>query len=352
MNEPVIQTVLERIPSAELGVTLPHEHFFVTSVTANLQAPADARDWELAKAPVSLEIRDWLEFNWHSNRDNLVLDDADTAFDEAHRYRLAGGRSVIDVTPVGIGRDPLRLAALSRKTGLHIVMGSGYYVATTHPAELATMQTSEITDRIVAEFADGVGATGVRPGVIGEIGCSWPLLDVEEKVLQAAGAAQKILGAALYVHPGKHPDAPFQILKILETTGADPCRIIICHIERTVQEVGRIADLLRSGCTIEYDLFGMETTGFYYRSLGIDMLSDAQRLNQLRDLIASGFIHQLIISHDICFKHRLHRYGGHGYNHILTNILPWMRQRGFSAAEIETIVTDNPRRLVELAVRT
>jgi phosphotriesterase-related protein len=139
MGEPLIQTVLGRIPSSELGVTLPHEHFFVNTATTNLQAPAGARDRELAKRPVSLEIRDWLELNWHSNRDNLVLEDADTAFNEAHRYRLAGGRSVIDVMPAGISPDPIGLAALSRKTGLHIAMGSGYYVATTHPAELATI---------------------------------------------------------------------------------------------------------------------------------------------------------------------------------------------------------------------
>ena len=352
MREPVIQTVLGRIPSAELGITLPHEHFFVTTAAANLQVPADARDAELAKRPVSLEIRDWLEFNWHSNHDNLVLDDADTALKEATRYVLAGGRSIIDVTPVGIGRKPLSLAALSRNTGLHIVMGCGYYVATTHPAELATMEQSEITDRIVAEFADGVGNTGVRPGVIGEIGCSWPLEGIETKVLRAAGIAQKILGAALYVHPGKHPDAPFQILKILDTTGADAHRVIICHIERTVQKMDRITDLLKSGCSIEYDLFGMETTGFYYRPLGIDIPSDAQRLNQLRELIAAGFIHQVIMSQDICFKHRLHKYGGHGYDHILRNIIPWMRQRGFSESEIKTIVIDNPRRLVELLAKS
>jgi phosphotriesterase-related protein len=349
MTQRTVQTVLGRIPSTELGITLPHEHFFVATATANLQVPAAARDAELANCPVSLEIRDWLEFNWHSNLDNLVLDDADTAFHEAQRYRLAGGRSVVDVTPVGIGRDPGGLAKLSQKTGLHIVMGSGYYVAATHPGELATMEPSQITNRILEEFADGVGDTGIRPGVIGEIGCSWPLMDAERKVLKSAGAAQKTLGAAIYVHPGKHPDAPLEILNILEMTGMEMGRLVLCHIERTVQNVDQIARLLNSGCTIEYDLFGMETTGFYYRALGIDIPSDAQRLNQIRELIAAGFLRQLIISQDICFKHRLHKYGGHGYDHILSNILPWMKQREFSPTEIKTILIDNPRRVVELS---
>jgi phosphotriesterase-related protein len=351
MSETIVQTVLGRVPSSELGITLPHEHLFATTATANLELPSDAYERGLCRRAVSLELRDWLEYHWHNNSDNLVLDDAETAFEELRRYQRAGGKCVVDVTSVGIGRQPVALASLSRKTGLHIVMGSGYYVATTHPAELAATDRDAITERIIGEFSEGVDDTGIRPGVIGEIGCSWPLTDVEEKVLAAAGIAQRRLGAGLYVHPGKHPDAPAQILKILQTAGADTSRVIICHIERTVQETDRIKDLLRSGCTVEYDLFGMETTGFYYRPLGIDMPSDAQRLQQLRQLIDAGFIRQVIISQDICFKHRLHRYGGHGYDHILRNILPWMRQRGFAEGEIETIVTENPQRLLALETK-
>src|SRR5580704_13215102 len=124
MSGAIVQTVLGRVPSSVLGVTLPHEHFFVTTAPANLELPSDAYEAELARRPVSLEFRDWLEYHWHSNLDNLVLDDAETAVEEARRYQLAGGKCVVDVTPIGIGRQPLALATLSQKTGLHIVMGS------------------------------------------------------------------------------------------------------------------------------------------------------------------------------------------------------------------------------------
>jgi phosphotriesterase-related protein len=178
------------------------------------------------------------------------------------------------------------------------------------------------------------------------------LTATEEKSLRASAAAQKILGAAMYIHPGKHPDALAQIVKILESTGVDMRRVILCHVERTLQDVRQLADLLRSGCTAEYDLFGMDTTCSYYWPLDIVMLSDAQRLEQLRRLIDAGFLGQLLISHDICFKHRLHKYGGHGYDHILVNTLPWMRQRGFTAAEIDAI-TQSPAvaRALELSER-
>ena len=215
---------------------------------------------------------------------------------------------------------------------------------------MAQLTQAAITDQIVDEFTNGLDGTGIRPGVIGEIGCSWPLTAAEEKSLRASAAAQRMLGAALYVHPGKHPDALAQIVQILETTGMDLRRVILCHVERTLPDVRRLTELLRCGCTAEYDLFGFETTGFSYRPLGITMLSDAQRLDQLQALIEAGFLNQLLLSHDICFKHRLHKYGGQGYDHLLVNTLPWMRQRGFTTAEIEALTIHNPRRLIDIDI--
>ncbi len=342
-----VETVLGKIPATELGITLPHEHFFCTTAGPNLVEPEDPGDRELARQPVSLANRGWLEYNWHFSQDNLVLDDAETAAQEGALFRRAGGRSIVDVTPWGIGRNPAALAELSRRTGLHIVMGCGHYWEASHPADMATLSQASITDRIVAEFHDGAEGTGIRPGVIGEIGCSWPMTDNEAKSLRAAGVAQRVLGAALYIHPGKHPDSAFEILRILEATGADMGRVIMCHMDRTVQDFDQILAVLRTGCTGEWDLFGMETTGVYYRPLGIDMPSDAQRLTLLRALIDAGFLAQLLISHDVCFKHRLHKFGGTGYDHILCNTVPWMRLRGFTQAEIDAITVHNPRRLLE-----
>lgn len=341
----MIQTVLGPIDGSELGVTLPHEHFYCGSVAANLAEPDDLRDRELARQPHSLENRNWIEFHWHMVPHNLVLDDPVTALEEINYYRRAGGRSVIDVTPWGIGRQPRALAEISRKSGLHVVMGCGYYWQAMHPPEVATMSQGQITEKILREFAEGAEGTGIKPGLIGEVGCSWPLTPDEEKSLRASAAAQAKLGTAFQIHPGKHPDSPPQILKIVAEEGADLRRVIICHIERTIPDMPRILDVVRTGATVEYDLFGMETTGLYYRELGITIPSDAQRLDQIRQLIDAGFGRQVLMSHDICFKHWLRKYGGRGYDHILTNTIPWMRQRGFTEAEITMLTVDNPRRL-------
>jgi phosphotriesterase-related protein len=113
-----------------------------------------------------------------------------------------------------------------------------------------------------------------------------------------------------------------------------------------VQDLDRLKALADTGCYLEYDLFGCETTAtFPYQAFGIDMPSDAQRLDLVRALMDAGYGAQLLFSHDVCVKHRTRRYGGPGYDHIVRNILPWMRRRGFTESEVRQPVVDNPRRV-------
>jgi phosphotriesterase-related protein len=213
------------------------------------------------------------------------------------------------------------------------------------------MTEADITREIIRDITEGVGDTGIRAGFIGEIGSSWPLAPEEAKVFCAAAAAQAVLGCGLSVHPGRHSDSPFEILAILNSRGADPRRVIISHIDRTVQNLDRLKALADTGCYLEYDLFGCETTAtFPYQAFGIDMPSDAQRLDLVRALMDAGYGAQLLFSHDVCTKHRTRRYGGAGYDHIVRNILSWMRRRGFTEREVRLPVIDNPRRV--FAMRT
>jgi phosphotriesterase-related protein len=98
---------------------------------------------------------------------------------------------------------------------------------------------------------------------------------------------------------------------------------------------------------LEWDLFGQESS--YYRLADIDMPNDAMRLRAIRRLVDRGHLAQVVVSHDICYRSRLVRYGGHGYGHIFANVVPLMRRRGFTESEIAAILVDNPRRLLTLA---
>jgi phosphotriesterase-related protein len=167
------QTVLGPVAGDAMGITLPHEHLLI-DFKVMFKEPDPAADKGRALAPVSMANLGWIRQNFSSNLDNLRLLDEDVARDEALLFKHAGGQTMVDPTNGGLSRDPEGLARIARATGLHIVMGAGYYVQAAHPPALARRSVEDITREIVGDITVGVGATGVRAGLIGEIGCSWP----------------------------------------------------------------------------------------------------------------------------------------------------------------------------------
>ncbi|MBI4234537.1 MAG: phosphotriesterase-related protein [Chloroflexi bacterium] len=341
------QTVLGPIAPEALGVTMTHEHVLIDFRPVFIE-PAEATARRLAQEPVRLENLHWIRTHQASNLDNLMLMDETVAVDETLRYRWAGGATIVEATSIGIGRDPLGLARVARATGLNIIMGAGYYVATAHPRDMDRRSEDAIFQEIVRDIRVGVGDTGVRAGHIGELGCSWPLADNERKVLRAAARAQRETGAPILIHPGRDESAPLEIMEVLREAGADVRRTVMGHIERTIFNPATLRRLAGTGCYLEYDLFGQENS-YYPFNPSVYMPNDIQRMEQLAQLIAWGHLDQLVIAHDICMKIRLVRYGGHGYAHILENIVPRMRARGFTEQQIRAILVENPRRVLTFA---
>jgi phosphotriesterase-related protein len=344
---PRIVTVTGEVAPDLLGFTLPHEHLFADLLLPNYTAPEEPADAHRGSEPVTTANHDWVAENWTSNLDNLVLDDVEMAITELERFRDSGGGAVVEVTPEGIGRDPSRLAEVSERTGVLVVMGAGYYTDTTHPAYLAGLSEADIARRLVRECTTGVGGTGIRAGVIGEIGCSWPLAPREASVLRAAGAAQREVGCALFVHPGKNEAAPQELLDILDSGDVALNRVIICHIVRTVFDFDRLTEIASSGCFLEFDLFGMQMNAYFARRQ-IQLPDDSGRLDLIARLADGGWGSQVLISHDICSKHRLHFCGGHGYDHIPEVVVPSMLERGFTHDDVNRLTVANPRRALEI----
>ncbi len=345
-NRGLVQTVLGPVRPSELGATTTHEHVYADF--SRMYRPAqDSPAPELADAPVTLENLGWIRRNYYSNRPNLRLTDLDAAIEEVRKYKEAGGGAIVEATTPGIGRSPDALARISRETGVHIVMGAGFYVGAAHPDDMDERSIEDLAREIAGDIADGVGDSGVKAGIIGEIGCTWPLAPNERKALSAAAMAQKETGAAISVHPGRHPAAPLEILEVLADGGADVSRVVMAHLDRTVFEFGALERIAASGCYLEWDLFGNE--GSYYPLAEIDMPGDAQRLDFISRAVDAGYGDRIVMGHDIFTKHRLVRYGGHGYGHILENIVPKMRRKGFSDDAIRAITVENPARLLALA---
>ena len=337
------QTVLGVVQPEELGPTMTHEHLLIDFMCM-FTPPIEASERFKAFEPVTLKNLGWVRYNPFSNKDNLEVLDEDTAISEALLYKKAGGRTIVDATTIGIGRDPLALARIARATGLNIVMGAGYYVDAVHPEEMDELTDADIANQMVEEITVGVGDTGVKAGIIGELGCSWPLTENERKVLRAGAQAQRRTGVSILIHPGRNNQAPFEILDVLAEAGADLGRVIMGHLDRTIFDVGELRELAQRGCYLEYDLFGWEIS--HYPLSKMDMPSDARRIRLIKTLVDEGHASQIVVGQDVFAKHRLVRYGGHGYAHILQNIVPRMREKGIGEEDIQSILVANPARVL------
>ena len=344
-----IMTVEGLVESRSLGIVSPHEHLFV-DIRNQAIGPEEATKRALAEQKVCITNLDILSRNPYAVKDNLVLDDISLAEEELLRFKEAGGAAIVDATVRGIGRDPSALLRVARATGVAIVTGCGYYTADTHPPSMENLSIEEIRDEMIQELTVGIGESAVRAGVIGEIGTSRSVHPDEKKVLCAAAGAHAATNAGVIVHTYPWGENAHEILDILAGAGVPPGKISINHVDVEIN-VAYCRSIVKKGAFIEFDDFGKE----YYIDpwdrgyAGGVFARDIERVRTITILAAEGFGRNILISNDLCLKTMLHRYGGWGYDHILSHIVPMMRDEGIPQDQIEQMLGDNPKRFLDLA---
>lgn len=344
-----VQTVLGEVEPGSLGITLTHEHLLI-DLRCYFQTPDEASERWYIDRPITMETLAKIKSIFYTNKSNQVLLDERFAIEEILKYRYAGGDSVVDTTSLGIGRDPLALARISRATGLKVVMGASHYVPEAHPSDMDSRSEESIAQQIIDDVTVGVKDTGIKSGVIGEVGNHTPLSENMRKVLRASAHAQVETGAPILIHPGIHPDTPLEIVQILMDNGAKAENIIMGHLDN-IRPMSAIKELADTGCYLEYDRFGSEDTNMGYKSGDVETtnVSDVQRMDSLEYLISEGYGERITIAHDVCLKTDTTAYGGKGSAHILESIVPRMRNRGFTQAQLDNILIHNPARALTFA---
>ena len=339
-----VLTVLGPIEPAKAGVTLTHEHLFI-DFRPVFQEPQEATGRRLAREKITLENLGWVRCNWNSSLDNLQILDEDVTIREAAEFFKAGGSTIVDVTSIGLARDPQALVRVSRATGLNVVMGAGYYVGTTHPEWLKKARVDDIAAAIIRDVEVGADGTGIRSGIIGEIGSSWPWTESEKKSLQAAVIAHKETGAPLLIHPGRNEKAPMELLSAVDEWGGNLKRTVMGHIERTIYDRGVLKEVAQSGAYLNFDLFGHESS-YYPFAAETYMPGDHERIKMVEYVAGLGKLDRILLAHDICTKHRLKAYGGHGWDHLIARVVPRMRRLGFREEQLRMVLVDNPTRML------
>jgi phosphotriesterase-related protein len=342
-------TVTGPVAGNDLGVVLPHEHILIDTSSFFVPLAAES-ERHRENEPIRLSNLSWVRYNARHNRDCLRMLDEEQASHEVGLFAAAGGTTIVELTSREMGRDPVALARISRRTGVNIIIGTGYYTAGTHPRSLILSSVEEIAAAMVGEINDGVDATGIRAGIIGEIGCSWPLAAGEMRVLEAAAVAQGRTGAAITVHPSRNEAGPEDAIKVLRAAGADLNRVVICHMDRCGYAPETRLNILEAGCYVEYDLFGKE--GYYPAQPALadghlpDMPNDVGRIKEIADLIDCGWAERILVSHDNCLKTNFSQWGGPGFAHLLERVIPYMRVFGYSEDQIRQLMRANPARML------
>jgi phosphotriesterase-related protein len=305
-------TVTGPIPPERAGFTLPHEHTGI--------ALWHAKDrWDY----------------WELTANNELVGE------ELREFRRRGGGTLVDLTLPGVGRDPERLRRLSTRTGVQVVMGCGWYREPYYPPEARIDRRSvdDLADELVREFHDGVAGSGVRPGIIGEIGTDKPWVSgLEERVHRAAARASKATGMAITTHAVQSPVGLAQ-LRIFEEEGVDPARVVIGHADSYV-DLDHYLAVLDRGANLEFDFLG--------HRFGSEEHVEPRLIEIIVELLERGYASQLLLSQDVCHNSQLKANGGFGYVYLQQHFLPSLRTAAVGEGEIAAMTIDNPRRILTL----
>jgi phosphotriesterase-related protein len=239
------------------------------------------------------------------------------------------------------------LSHISEQSGARIVAGTGEYVLGSHSPGLAERPEEALVDELIGEILVGIGGTGIRAGVIGEVGADQhPMASAERVVLRASAAACRATGAAIVAHPAPGPESAFEVAEVLLAAGADPSKVCIAHLDdRFRGELPRFRRLAAMGVRFGFDTFGREA---YYRPRDRQHPSDTERIAALVGLADAGLIDAVVLSHDLCMKIDLGAYGGTGYDHLLIDIVPRLRAVGLDDPTMDALVGGTARRMLAI----
>jgi phosphotriesterase-related protein len=311
-SEGVVYTVDGPIPACDLGMTLPHEH---------------------------LAVEGW---------DHTAVNYANSAFMELVKTRDAGCRTVVDASSIGLPRDPAFDKQLAGHVGIQVVMGTGFFKAGWLPPQVSKLPIEGLEALLLREINEGIGGSGIKAGVIGEIGVSRRMMPIEEKALAAAARAQRRTGYGLMVRldVGSTRGEFERVLDVLRRENADLSRVAIGHLVARPDNLETCKWLAAAGCFLLFDLFGQDR-----RQLMDDLMAthpDVQ-VSSIKGYLWNGLAYHILLSQSVRHVELMTVNGGEGYAYLPRQVLPGLRGFGVSEAEIRTMTVDNPRRF--LAVR-
>jgi phosphotriesterase-related protein len=310
-----VETVRGPVAADRLGRTLPHEHVFI-----------------LGHETLRNFNHRWGEAWW--DEEAGVAD----AVAKLRRLRAAGIETLVDPTAVGLGRDIPRMQRVNEQVDLNIVVCTGVYAFAELPQFLRYRTVEALAELFVRELREGIGDTGVKAAFLKCAVEEHGLIVDVPRILAAVAAAAVETGAPVMVHTNAAARSGVNALETLTAAGVAPERLVIAHVGDS-NDLDYIRRLARSGAYLGWDRFNIEHFN-----------PDAKRIETVLRVLEEGYLDRLHFSHDGATFHDFMVgdpfFAGEeaDYLHVTNVILPQLRERGVSDADIDRIMVDNPRR--------
>jgi len=288
----------------------------------------------------------------------MRLDDIELMAGELRDFYASGGRTVVEMSGLGLRTDVEGLAQLSRASGVQIVAAAGFYIEDSWPEEVCRYTPDQFARQIVSELRNGIGETGIRAGHI-KLAVT-DLTAAQESALRGGARAALETGALVTVHPGFVAGTDGRrIAEILMEEGLSADRIVIAHADAFIVPtalprlvLGEVSwaldldyhrELLAAGVNLSFDCFGQSWTDEVN-----DVVSecDWHRLAAVDALLKAGHAGQLVLANDVFLKMLTRRGGGEGYCRLTRWVLPTLQRFGVSDLDIECMMERNPARLL------
>lgn len=263
------------------------------------------------------------------------LDCFEETAEELRRLYQLGVRRILDVTNIGMGRNPQYVIRMEKMTGIQILQATGFYKEPFLPEFVYSMSVKELAELAAKEMTEGIENTGIKASVIGEFGTSkGTFTNMEKKVFDSMALAAVQTGAVISTHTTLGTMALEQA-GYLKSVGVKPEKIIIGHLDLS-QNLDYIFSVLKEGVNIGFDTIGKN-----------NYCPDTFRAEALKRIAQEGYLGQVVLSMDITRKSHLRMWGGLGYIYLLETFLPMLREYGLSEEQIDLLMIDNPNRILE-----
>jgi phosphotriesterase-related protein len=304
------QSATGPLDTSEMGFTLTHEHVLVGNAYLRSQYPERFdRSAELA----------------------MAVSDLKAAYD-------AGVRTMVDLTPINLGRDAGLIRDASTLSGVHLIVATGLYW--TPDIYFMQQRTEAIADLFVRDIEEGIGTTGVRAGVIK---CATqPEMDrYNERVLRATAQAHRRTGVPIGTHTFPANRTGLDQIRVFKEEGVNLGRVIVGHSDDS-DDIDYLDEVIQSGANCGMDRIGIPAPR-----------TSEERADMIAALVERGYADRITLSHDSGVLDGLprevqrERSPDWHYSFIPTTFLGMLRERGVSDDAIEQMTVLNPRRIFE-----